>query len=84
MYDWNMMAKTSYASTFFARAAVKQVVVYKDEVPVGYTITFQEADAICLKYPNYQWNFSNKPINLPLLTISSFDKDISPSGEKLP
>jgi hypothetical protein len=46
------------------------VIIYKDDKAIGYTNSYKEADALCDKYPNLQWDFKKtKRIDLPLLTI---------------
>jgi hypothetical protein len=38
----------------------RHIVLYEGNAPVGFTITLQEADAICQKHPQFQWDFSKK------------------------
>ena len=47
-------------------------IIYHDNQPIGWCATYQEADALCDKYPHYQWDFSKKiPQNLPMMTLST-------------
>ena len=54
-------------------------IVYKDSKKIGYTMTINEADDICLKNIQYQWKPINKrPLNLPLITIGTVSKQLCP------
>lgn len=50
-------------------------VIYEGAVPIGYTVTAQEADAICDAYPHLQWDYLKKnkkmPPGLELLTLGT-------------
>jgi len=52
----------------------KNIIIFdKSGKPIGYCVTEKEADALCEKHPEYQWDFCSKKyknINLPLLTIN--------------
>ena len=50
-------------------------VIFFDGKPRGYTVTEQEAEAICVKHPQYQWDmwsldrFTKRTPPLSLMTI---------------
>lgn len=52
----------------------KNIIIFdKLNKAIGYCVTVSEADALCNKHPEYQWDFISKKyknINLPLLTIN--------------
>jgi hypothetical protein len=49
----------------------RHIILYDGDTPVGFTITLQEADAICKKYPQFQWDFSRVLMVDRLLTLST-------------
>lgn len=60
--------------TFDYHPDPKQIIIFdQSDKPIGYCVTKQEADALCEKYPEYQWDFFSKKyknLNIPLLTIN--------------
>jgi hypothetical protein len=43
------------------------------DIPIGYTITLNEADMICKRNPTYQWDKTKQTGSLPLMTISDIN-----------
>ena len=51
-------------------------VVFKDNEPIGYTVTTREADDICKKFPEYEWGTTKtEPTLLPLLVVNCFSSN---------
>ena len=42
----------------------KIVIIWKDNIKIGYCHTYQEADDICKKNKNYTWSFLNNYIKI--------------------
>jgi len=34
------------------------VIIYNKNTIIGFTSTYKEADDICIKYPNYSWEYA--------------------------
>lgn len=46
------------------------VIIFKDDKAIGYTNSYNEAEALCKKYPDLQWDLKKtKRVDIPLLTI---------------
>lgn len=45
-------------------------ILYKNDVPIGYSETMQEAEMICTIRSDYQWDRRKTKKQLPLMTIN--------------